>query len=134
SGGLDSTQAALVCTQALELSQRSHGDLVCVTMPGLGTTPETQANAERLARCLGAQLRVIDIRDASKLVLGIVEHPAVDGAASVEALVSRLRAHPELGDVTLENVQARLRTLVLMTLANQLGGIVVGTGDLSEKA
>jgi NAD+ synthase (glutamine-hydrolysing) len=134
SGGLDSTQAALVCTQALELSGRAHAELVCVTMPGLGTTQGTQANAERLAHCLGAQLEVIDVREASRLVLGLVGHAAADGTTTLAALMEKLRAHPELGDVAVENVQARLRTLVLMTRANQLGGIVVGTGDLSEKA
>ena len=134
SGGLDSTQAALVCIQALELAQRSHAELVCVTMPGLGTSHGTQANAERLAGCLGARLEVVDVRQASKLVLELVGHPAAAGATSLEALVDTLRAHPQLADVTVENVQARLRTLVLMTRANQIGGIVVGTGDLSEKA
>jgi NAD+ synthase (glutamine-hydrolysing) len=134
SGGLDSTHAALVCTQALELSGQPHDDLVCVTMPGLGTTTETRGNAEQLARCLGARLEVVDIREASRLLLTMVGHPAVDGVTSLEGLVETLRARPELGDITFENVQARLRTLVLMTMANRLGGIVVGTGDLSEKA
>jgi NAD+ synthase (glutamine-hydrolysing) len=134
SGGLDSTHAALVCTQALELAGQPHGDLVCVTMPGLGTTPETKSNAERLARCLGARLEVIDVSQASRLVLDLVGHPSTDGVKSIAELVAKLRSHPELGDIALENVQARLRTLVLMTLANHLGGIVVGTGDLSEKA
>jgi NAD+ synthase (glutamine-hydrolysing) len=65
-------------------------------------------------------------------VLASVDHKAA--ADTVEALIAGLRADASLGDVTLENVQARLRTLVLMTLANQHGGLVVGTGDLSEKA
>jgi len=63
-----------------------------------------------------------------------VNHTSAQGVDTAEALVDRLRKNPQMGDVTLENVQARLRTLLLMTLANQNKGIVVGTGDLSEKA
>jgi NAD+ synthase (glutamine-hydrolysing) len=101
-------------------------------MPGLGTTPGTRGNAERLARALGAPLRTVDIAEATRLVLAGLEHPAA--APTVDALLARLRASPELGDVAVENAQARLRTLLLMTLANQVNGLVVGTGDLSEKA
>jgi len=134
SGGLDSTQAALVAAAALDLAGRPRTELLCVTMPGFGTTEGTRGNAETLAVALGADFREIGISEASHSVLGAVEHPAADAVDSVEALLERLRGRPELGDVTLENVQARLRTLVLMTLANDVGGIVVGTGDLSEKA
>ena len=74
------------------------------------------------------------VSEATRMILADVAHPAADGADTVEALLDRLRQEPELGDATLENVQARLRTLLLMTLANQHGGLVVGTGDLSEKA
>ena len=132
SGGLDSTHAALVAAQALELCGQPPTDLLCVTMPGLGTSTETRSNAERLSEALGASFTEVPIRDPSRLVLELVDHPAA--AATVEGLLDTLRADPERGDVTLENVQARLRTLVLMTLANQHRGLVVGTGDLSEKA
>jgi len=134
SGGLDSTHAALVAAAALDLAGRPRAELLCVTMPGFGTTDGTRGNAEALAVALGASFREIGVSEASRSVLGAVDHPAAEGVESVEALVERLRARPALGDVTLENVQARLRTLVLMTLANDVGGIVVGTGDLSEKA
>lgn len=137
SGGLDSTHAALVAATALDLQGQPRSDLLCVTMPGLGTTAGTRGNAERLAEALGAALRVISISEGTRLVLELLGHPAVAAAAEVPdaaALVERLRQRPELGDVTLENVQARLRTLVLMSLANAGGGLVVGTGDLSEKA
>lgn len=134
SGGIDSTMAALVCAAALDLEGQPRTDLVGVGMPGLGTTETTRGNAERLARALGAQLREIPVREASRLVLEATGHRAAAGARTVDELLARLREDPSLGDVALENVQARLRTLVLMTLANQEGGIVVGTGDLSEKA
>ena len=134
SGGLDSTQAALVAAAALDLAGRPRGDLLCVTMPGFGTTEGTRGNAETLARALGSEFREIGISAASRTVLEAVGHPAAEGVEDVETLVARLRENPALGDVTLENVQARLRTLVLMTLANDTAGIVVGTGDLSEKA
>ena len=103
-------------------------------MPGLGTTDTTRSNAETLATSLGAKFVEIGISESSRVVLQAVNHPAAKDAADVEALLTRLRAQPELGDVTLENVQARLRTLILMTLANARAGLVVGTGDLSEKA
>ncbi len=134
SGGLDSTQAALVCAGALDLLERPRADLLCVTMPGLGTTAGTRSNAERLASALGAEFREVSVSEASRIVLGLVEHPAAAGTQDLTALMQRLQQDPSLGDVALENVQARLRTLVLMTLANSSGGIVVGTGDLSEKA
>lgn len=134
SGGLDSTMAALVCAAALDLEGQSRSDLVCVTMPGLGTTGATRSNAERLARALGARFVEVPVSDASHLVLGATGHPAAVDTEDVDALLAKLRAEPKLGDVALENVQARLRTLVLMTVANQEGGLVVGTGDLSEKA
>ena len=134
SGGLDSTQAALVAAAALDLAGRPRGELLCVTMPGFGTSDGTRSNAETLAAALGASFREIGISEASHSVLGAVDHPAAEETGNVAALLARLRENPALGDVTLENAQARLRTLVLMTLANDVGGIVVGTGDLSEKA
>jgi NAD+ synthase (glutamine-hydrolysing) len=134
SGGLDSTQAALVGATALDLLGRKRSDLVCVTMPGLGTSEGTRTNASALAEHLGAELRTIGIGDGARLVLEAVGHPAATGTASVDEMIARIRADGRLGDPTLENVQARMRTLVLMTIANQVGGLVVGTGDLSEKA
>ncbi|MEM7158430.1 MAG: NAD(+) synthase [Myxococcota bacterium] len=134
SGGLDSTHAALVAATALDLCGRDRSELRCITMPGLGTTAGTRSNAQDLATSLGAQFQEIQISEASRLVLQLLEHPAVQADDDARALVQRLRQHPELGDVTLENVQARLRTLVLMSQANAQGGLVVGTGDLSEKA
>ncbi len=134
SGGLDSTMAALVCAAALDLEGQPREDLLCVTMPGLGTTSATRGNAERLTRALGARFSEIGVSEASHLVLKGTGHRAAAGTEDVPAMLARLRGEPALGDITLENVQARLRTLVLMTLANQENGIVVGTGDLSEKA
>ena len=134
SGGLDSTQAALVAATALDLCGRPRSDLVAVTMPGLGTSSSTKDNALTLATSLGAQVSTISIGEMSRIVLAATGHAAAQDASSVEELIDRVRADKKLGDATLENVQARLRTLVLMTLANQHGGLVVGTGDLSEKA
>ena len=134
SGGLDSTQAALVAAGALDMLGRPRSDLVCVTMPGLGTSALTKDNALALASSLGATVRTIGIGEASRLVLDAVGHPAAGGTTSVEELIERVRQDKRLGDPTLENIQARMRTLLLMTVANQVGGLVVGTGDLSEKA
>jgi NAD+ synthase (glutamine-hydrolysing) len=134
SGGLDSTHAALVCAAALDLLGQDRSDLLCITMPGLGTTTNTRSNAEKLAEYLGGDFREINVSTATQNVLQAVEHEAVDGVENVAELLQRLRDEPELGDVALENVQARLRTLLLFTLANQHGALVVGTGDLSEKA
>lgn len=134
SGGLDSTHAALVAAGALDLLGASREDLICVTMPGLGTTSGTRGNAAKLAEALGGTFREVGISDLSLEVLQAVSHPAAEGVSEVEGLLAALRADPKLGDVTLENAQARLRTLVLMTYANQDCGLVLGTGDLSEKA
>jgi len=134
SGGLDSTQAALVAAAALDLQGQPRSDLICITMPGFGTSDGTRDNAEDLSKALGATFTEVSISDASRTVLEAVDHEVTTEADNVEQLLNTLREHPELGDVTLENVQARLRTLLLMTLANQNGGLVVGTGDLSEKA
>lgn len=134
SGGLDSTHAALVAATALDLQGQPRSDLSCVTMPGLGTTAGTRGNAERLVEALGAELRVVSVSEGTRHVLGLLGHPAAVEGEDAAALVERLRQRPELGDVTVENVQARLRTLLLMSLANASGGLVVGTGDLSEKA
>ncbi len=134
SGGLDSTQAALVSAQALDMLGKPRSDLVCVTMPGLGTSDVTKGNAAALATALGAELRTIAIGEMAHMVLQAIGHPAAKEGGTTEEMIAAVRADPRLGDIALENAQARLRTLVLMTLANHVGGIVVGTGDLSEKA
>lgn len=134
SGGLDSTHAALVCAAALDLVGQPRSDLVFPTMPGFGTSAGTRSNAQALVEQLGGTFFDISVADASRHVLAAVGHPSAEGADTVDALIDRLRSDPKLADITVENVQARLRTLVLMTLANQHGGLVVGTGDLSEKA
>ncbi|MBZ0119986.1 MAG: NAD(+) synthase [Sandaracinaceae bacterium] len=134
SGGLDSTIAALVCAGALDMLSRKRDELVCVTMPGLGTTSGTKTNAEKLAAALGARFLDVSVAELSRMTLEGAGHPAATGTASVAELLERVKKDAKLGDVALENVQARLRTLVLMTIANRAGGIVVGTGDLSEKA
>lgn len=133
SGGLDSTHAALVCVGALDMLNKDRKSLICITMPGLGTTKETRSNAVKLAEALGVSLREISIGELSRVVLSAIGHD-VGKAKNVMEVIDILREKPELADVTLENIQARLRTLVLMSVANQAGGFVVGTGDLSEKA
>lgn len=134
SGGLDSTHAALVAAGALDLLGASREDLICVTLPGLGTSAGTRGNAELLAEALGATFREVSISELSLEILQSVSHPAAEGVSDVAGLIEALRADASLGNVTLENAQARLRTLVLMTYANQDCGLVIGTGDLSEKA
>jgi NAD+ synthase (glutamine-hydrolysing) len=116
SGGLDSTLAALVCIRALEKLGRPASDLLAVVMPGPGSTDRTQGNAAALAAALGAECRTIPINAAVAQHLADIGQPA------------------DLHDATYENAQARERTQILMDLANQAGGIVVGTGDLSESA
>lgn len=116
SGGLDSTLALLVAVKAFDKLSLPRSGIVAVTMPGFGTTLRTRANAETLAASLGVTLRVIPI-DAS-----VRQHFADIG-------------HDEsLHDITYENAQARERTQLLMDIANQVGGLVLGTGDLSELA
>lgn len=116
SGGLDSTLALLVCHKAMELMQQSPERVAAVTMPCFGTTSRTRSNAELLCRELGIPMRCIPIGDA------VTQHFADIGH------------DPENHNVTFENAQARERTQVLMDLSNELGGIVVGTGDFSELA
>lgn len=116
SGGLDSTLALLVCVRAMALLDRPAADIVAVTMPCFGTTQRTRGNAERLAERAGATLRTIDI------------------AAAVNQHFSDLGHDPEQLDVVFENAQARERTQILMDVANQQNGLVIGTGDLSELA
>ncbi len=116
SGGLDSTLAMLITTIAMKMLDRPSSDIIAVTMPCFGTTDRTRNNAVELAGRLGATLRRIDI------------------SQSVHSHFSDIGHSPERHDVTFENAQARERTQVLMDIANQSGGIVIGTGDLSELA
>lgn len=116
SGGLDSALALLAAVRAMELLKRPRTDIITVTMPCFGTTARTYGNAERLAEALGTTLRSIDIKAA-------VDQHFEDIGHSIEN-----------HDVTYENAQARERTQVLMDIANQTGGLVIGTGDLSELA
>ena len=116
SGGLDSTLALLVTARAFDLMGKDRKDIVAVTMPGFGTTDRTYDNAVNLIRSLGAEFREISIRDAVTGHLKDIGHDM------------------SLHDVTYENSQARERTQILMDIANQTNGLVVGTGDLSELA
>ncbi len=116
SGGLDSTLALLVTARAFDLVGLPRAGIVAITMPGFGTTPRTRSNAERLAELLGVTLRVIPIADAVRGHFRDIGHDE------------------NVHDITYENAQARERTQILMDVGNQVGGFVVGTGDLSELA
>ncbi len=120
SGGLDSTLALLVAARAMDVLGRPRTDILAYTMPGFGTTAVTRTNAEDLAEALGVTFAELDIRPAASAMLQAMGHPFGKGEA--------------VYDVTFENVQAGLRTDYLFRLAGQHGGIVVGTGDLSELA
>lgn len=120
SGGLDSTLALLVSARAMDTLGRPRTDIITYTMPGFGTTPRTQQNAQRLAKAVGATFNTLDIRPAAREMLEAMDHPFGRGEPAY--------------DLTFENVQAGLRTDYLFRLAGSLGGIVVGTGDLSELA
>ena len=120
SGGLDSTQALLVCAQAFDLLGLPRDGILAYTMPGFATSDHTKSNAWRLMRSLGATAAELDIKPAAKQMLADLGHPYSTGQS--------------LYDVTFENVQAGLRTDYLFRLANHLGGLVIGTGDLSELA
>jgi NAD+ synthase (glutamine-hydrolysing) len=120
SGGLDSTHALIVAAKAMDRLGRPRADILGFTMPGFATGEGTKANAWALMRALGITAEEIDIRPAARRMLEDMRHPFADGAPTY--------------DITFENVQAGLRTDYLFRLANQRGGIVVGTGDLSEMA
>jgi NAD+ synthase (glutamine-hydrolysing) len=117
SGGLDSTLALLVCARTFDLLGLDREGILAVTMPAFGTTERTRRNAHRLAEAAGAELREIDIRAACEQHIRDIDLDPDDRSS-----------------VTFQNLQARERTQVLMDLANKEGGIVVGTGDLSELA
>ena len=116
SGGLDSTLAYLVILRAFDILKIAPQNLIAVTMPGFGTTDRTYQNAKELIRKTGATLREVSIKDACILHYKDIDHD--------------IHNH----DVTYENVQARERTQILMDIANQESGLVIGTGDLSELA
>lgn len=120
SGGLDSTHALIVAARAMDRENRPRSDILAFTMPGFATGERTKANAAALSKALGVTFAEIDIRDSAKLMLTELGHPFARGEA--------------VYDVTFENVQAGLRTDYLFRIANQRGGIVLGTGDLSELA
>ena len=116
SGGLDSTLALLVTARAFDLAKIERNKITAVTMPCFGTTDKTYNNACALSICLGATLREIDIKEAVNIHFRDIGHDPSDHS------------------VTYENSQARERTQILMDIANQSGGMVIGTGDLSELA
>ena len=120
SGGLDSTHALIVAANAMDRLGRPRSDIHAFTLPGFATSDGTKANATRLAQALGVTFEEIDIRPAARQLLDDLDHPFSDGEP--------------VYDVTFENVQAGLRTDYLFRLANHRGGIVLGTGDLSELA
>ncbi len=134
SGGLDSTLAALAAANTLDSMGLPRQNLICITMPGLGTTGNTKDNAIELSKHLGTTLIEASVSDTSYSLLCTIGHQASSGTGSLEELLDRLKQRPDFADVTLENVQARVRTLLLMSYANKSNGIVLGTGDLSEKA
>ena len=116
SGGLDSTLALLVTVRAFDFLGLSRSGIQCLTMPGFGTTETTRHNASALADILGVPLQEIRIHEAVQQHFADIGH------------------NPHTLDATYENAQARERTQILMDTANQNGGIVIGTGDLSELA
>lgn len=116
SGGLDSTLALLVCVKTFDKLGWSRKGIVGVTMPGFGTTNRTHNNAVTLMESLGVTIREVSI------------------SAAVEQHFKDIGHDMSVHDVTYENSQARERTQILMDLGNQLGGLVIGTGDLSELA
>jgi NAD+ synthase (glutamine-hydrolysing) len=116
SGGLDSTLALLVAVKAFDRLGLDRKGIITLTMPGFGTTKRTRGNAEELADQLAVTLKVVPINKAVQQHFRDIDHD------------------PELHDITYENSQARERTQILMDVANQVGGLVIGTGDLSELA
>ncbi len=116
SGGLDSTLALLSIHKAYQIMGRDTKDILAITMPGFGTTNRTKSNAIKLCQKLGVTLKEIDIKDIVLKEFEAIGHDK------------------DIHNVTYENVQARTRTSILMNLANKEGGLVIGTGDLSEIA
>jgi NAD+ synthase (glutamine-hydrolysing) len=120
SGGLDSTQALIVCARAMDELKLPRRNILAFTMPGFATSTRTRNQAWQLMRAVGASAEEIDIRPSCMQMLKDLRHPFAKGR--------------KVYDVTFENVQAGERTSHLFRLANLHGAIVVGTGDLSELA
>lgn len=120
SGGLDSTHALIVAAKAMDRLGRDRSEILGFTLPGFATGDATKGYAWGLADSLGITMQEIDITDAARAMLTDLDHPYAKGE--------------EVYDITFENVQAGLRTDYLFRLANHRGGIVLGTGDLSELA
>ncbi|MCW2582483.1 MAG: nadE [Klenkia sp.] len=120
SGGLDSTHALIVAAQVMDRVGRPRSDVLAYTLPGFATSEHTKGNAWALMRALGVTAAELDITPTARLMLEEIDHPFSDGQ--------------DVYDVTFENVQAGLRTDYLFRIANHRGGIVLGTGDLSELA
>jgi NAD+ synthase (glutamine-hydrolysing) len=120
SGGLDSTHALIVAARAMDREGRPRSDIIGLTLPGFATGTRTKGNALRLMQALGITYEELDITETARLMLKNLGHPFSSGEP--------------VYDVTFENVQAGLRTDYLFRAANQRGGIVLGTGDLSELA
>ncbi len=120
SGGLDSTHALIVAAKAMDRLGRPRSDIHAFTMPGFATGDTTKSYATRLATALGCTFAELDIKPAATQMLKDLDHPFSGGEP--------------VYDITFENVQAGLRTDYLFRLANHRGGIVLGTGDLSELA
>jgi NAD+ synthase (glutamine-hydrolysing) len=120
SGGLDSTHALIVAAKAMDREGRPRSDILAFTLPGFATGERTKSNAIALSKALGVTFEEIDIRSTATLMLTEMGHPFARGE--------------KVYDITFENVQAGLRTDYLFRIANQRGGIVLGTGDLSELA
>jgi len=120
SGGLDSTQALIVCCRTMDRLGLPRQNVLAYTLPGFATSEQTRANAWRLMKSLGVSAEEIDIRTASRQMLADIKHPFASGHA--------------VHDVTFENVQAGERTSHLFRLANRHSALVAGTGDLSELA
>ncbi|SPE99670.1 NAD(+) synthase [Streptomyces sp. MA5143a] len=120
SGGLDSTHALIVAARAMDRAGRPRSDILAFTLPGFATGEHTKGNAHKLMRSLGVTAAELDITPTARLMLKEMGHPFSSGEP--------------VYDITFENVQAGLRTDYLFRLANQRGGIVLGTGDLSELA
>jgi NAD+ synthase (glutamine-hydrolysing) len=120
SGGLDSTQALIVCARAMDELKLPRTNIFAYTMPGFATSTRTKSQAWQLMRAIGATAEEIDIKPSCLQMLKDIGHPYAKGK--------------RVYDVTFENVQAGERTSHLFRLANSRGGMVVGTGDLSELA
>ena len=123
SGGLDSTHALIVAARAVDRLGLGREHIHAITMPGFATSAGTRSNALALARALGCRVEELDIRPLAERMLAAMDHPYGRGERGREVY-----------DVTFENVQAGLRTDLLFRIAGRRGGIVLGTGDLSELA